>query len=105
MTSKKTSTTSTASRPGCTVTLPSGRRLTAKEASLLVKPGMWQRVRTGSATKGAKDYYWAMIEVAPDDPPKDKTPVTPSSCCAGTTTPGPSAATRAGRRARCRWRS
>ena len=39
------------------VTLPSGRRLTAKDASLLVKPGMWQRMRTGSATKGAKDYH------------------------------------------------
>jgi SRSO17 transposase len=49
------------------VTLPSGRRLTAKDASLLVKPAMWQRMRTGSATKGAKDHHWAMIEVTPDD--------------------------------------
>ena len=24
---------------------------------------MWQRMRTGSATKGAKDYNWAMIEI------------------------------------------
>ena len=56
-------------RSNCPVTLPSGRRLTAKDASLLVKPGMWQRVRTGSATKGAKDYHWAMIETVPDDTP------------------------------------
>jgi SRSO17 transposase len=51
------------------VTLPSGRRLTVKTAQKLVKPGMWQRMRTGSATKGAKDYHWAMIEVTPDDTP------------------------------------
>ena len=38
------------------MTLPSGRRLTVKNAAGLVKPGMWQRMRTGSATKGAKDY-------------------------------------------------
>jgi SRSO17 transposase len=52
------------------VTLPSGRHLTVKEASLLVKPGMWQRVRTGSATKGAKDYHWAMIGITADDTPE-----------------------------------
>ena len=51
------------------VTLPSGRRLTVKNAASLVKPGMWQRMRTGSATKGAKDYHWAMIEITPDDTP------------------------------------
>ena len=53
-----------------TVTLPSGRRLTVKNAAGLVKPGMWQRMRTGQATKGAKDYHWAMIEVTPDDTPE-----------------------------------
>jgi SRSO17 transposase len=52
------------------VTLPSGRRLTVKTAQKLVKPGMWQRMRTGSATKGAKDYHWAMIEITPDDTPE-----------------------------------
>jgi SRSO17 transposase len=51
------------------VTLPSGRRLTVKTAASLVKPGMWQRMRTGSATKGARDYHWAMIEITPDDTP------------------------------------
>jgi len=56
------------------VTLPSGRRLTAKDASLLAKPGMWQRMRTGSATKGAKDYHWAMIEITPDDTPAGQDP-------------------------------
>ena len=52
------------------VTLPSGRRLTMKTAARLVRPGMWQRMRTGSAAKGAKDYYWAMIEIVPDDTPE-----------------------------------
>ncbi|MGH3178707.1 MAG: IS701 family transposase, partial [Streptosporangiaceae bacterium] len=51
------------------VALPSGRRLTVKAASSLVKPAMWQRMRTGSATKGARDYHWAMIEITPDDTP------------------------------------
>jgi SRSO17 transposase len=59
-------------RSNYAVTLPSGRRLTAKDASLLVKPGMWQRMRTGSATKGARDYHWAMIEVTPDDTPEEQ---------------------------------
>jgi hypothetical protein len=52
------------------VTLPSGRRLTVKNAVSLVKPSMWQRMRTGQATKGAKDYDWAMIEITPDDTPE-----------------------------------
>jgi SRSO17 transposase len=51
------------------VAMPSGRRLTVKTAAELVKPAMWQRMRTGSATKGAKDYHWAMIEITPDDTP------------------------------------
>ena len=51
------------------VTLPSGRRLTVKTAASLVKPGMWQRMRTGQGTKGAKDYHWAMIATTPDDTP------------------------------------
>src|SRR5512133_801811 len=52
------------------VTLPSGRRLTVRSAAGLVKPAMWQPMRTGSATKGAKDYDWAMIEIRPDDTPQ-----------------------------------
>jgi SRSO17 transposase len=52
------------------VILPSGRRLTVKTAGNLLRPSMWQRVRTGSATKGAGDYHWAMIEITPDDTPE-----------------------------------
>jgi SRSO17 transposase len=57
-------------RSNYTVALPSGRRVTVKTAASLVKPGMWQRMRTGSATKGARDYHWAMIEITPDDTPE-----------------------------------
>ncbi len=56
------------------VTMASGRRLTVKTAASLVKPAMWQRMRTGSATKGAKDYHWAMIEITPDDTPEGHDP-------------------------------
>ena len=59
-----------AARSSSAVTLPSGRRLTLKTAAHLVKPAMWQRMQTGSATKGAKDYDWAMIEITPDDTPE-----------------------------------
>jgi SRSO17 transposase len=61
-------------RSNSMVTLLSGRRLTVKTAASLVKPGVWQRMRAGSATKGAKDYHWAMIEIAPDDTPEGQDP-------------------------------
>jgi SRSO17 transposase len=51
------------------VRLPSGRRMPVKAAGGLVRPAAWQRMRTGSATKGAKDYHWAMIAIQPDDTP------------------------------------
>jgi SRSO17 transposase len=57
-------------RSNYAVTLSPGRRLSVKKAASLVKPAMWQRMRTGSATKGAKDYDWAMIEILPDDTPE-----------------------------------
>ena len=59
-------------RSNYAVTLPSGRRLSVKTASNLVKPAMWQRMRTGSATKGAKDYDWSMIGILPDDTPEEQ---------------------------------
>jgi SRSO17 transposase len=57
-------------RSNYAVTLSPGRRLSVKKAACLVKPAMWQRMRTGSATKGAKDYDWAMIGILPDDTPE-----------------------------------
>ena len=52
----------------------SGRRLTVMNAAKLVKPGMWQPMRTGQATKAARDYDWAMIEVTPGDTPDGHEP-------------------------------
>jgi SRSO17 transposase len=57
-------------RPNYATALLSGRRLTVKNAASLVKPGMRQRMRTGQATKGAKDYHRAMTEHAPDGAPE-----------------------------------
>ena len=57
-------------RSNYTVTLSSGRRATVKDASLLARPGMWQRMGAGSATKGTRDYHWAMIALTPDDTPE-----------------------------------
>jgi hypothetical protein len=31
---------------------------------------MWQRMRTGPAAKGAKDYDWAMTEITPGGTPE-----------------------------------
>lgn len=58
-----------AARSNYPVALPSGRKTTVKEAAALLKPGMWHRMQAGQATKGAKDYYWAMMEIVPGDAP------------------------------------
>jgi hypothetical protein len=86
------------------VTMASGRRLTVKTAASLAKPAMWQRMRTGSATKGAKDYHWAMTEITPDDTPRGRTPgpaatsrtVTPGRYGDAATSTGPSKPTSDG---------
>lgn len=51
------------------VRLPADRRPPVKTAAGLVRPGARQQMRTRSATKGAKDYHWAMIAIQPDDTP------------------------------------
>ena len=42
---------------------------------------MWQRMRTGSATKDAKDYDWAMTGILPDDTPDGQEDNGTRSCC------------------------
>jgi len=54
------------------VTLPSGAKLSAAKAKALVPKGAWQRMRTGTGSKGARDYDWAMLDVRPDDTPSDQ---------------------------------
>ena len=52
------------------VTVGSGRTVTAAEAAAGMIPARaWHRMRTGSGTKGARHYDWAMLEVAGDDTP------------------------------------
>jgi hypothetical protein len=87
------------------VTVACGRRLTVKAAASLVRPGMWQRMRTGSATKGAKDYHRAMIEITPDDTPERQDPGQAVLLLRRTAIPAPSAANCAGPRTGYRWRS
>ena len=50
-------------------TTPDRRRRTCTDLVRLVPATAWARMRTGSATKGAKDYDWAMLAIEADDTP------------------------------------
>jgi SRSO17 transposase len=54
------------------ITTGDHQRRTATAIAHLVPATAWARMRTGSATKGAKDYDWAMIAIEPDDTPTDQ---------------------------------
>lgn len=54
------------------LTLPSGAKLSAAKAKALVPKGAWQRMRTGTGSKGTRDYDWAMVDVRSDDTPADQ---------------------------------
>ena len=56
------------------VTTPDQRRRTCAEAVRLVPDTAWHRMRTGTATKGAKDYEWALLAIEPDDTPTGTQP-------------------------------
>jgi SRSO17 transposase len=56
-------------RANHTVTVSSGRAVTAAAAAGMIPARAWQRMRTGSGTKGTRHYDWAMLEVAGDDAP------------------------------------
>jgi SRSO17 transposase len=51
------------------VTAGSGRTVTAAAAAGMIPARAWQRMRTGSGTKGTRHYDWAMLEVTSDDTP------------------------------------
>jgi SRSO17 transposase len=51
------------------VTTGSGRTVTAAAAAGMIPARAWQRMRTGSGTKGARHYDWAMLQVTSDDTP------------------------------------
>ncbi|NKZ09094.1 IS701 family transposase [Actinomadura latina] len=42
---------------------------TARKAVRLIGDGGWQRMRTGTGTKGVRSYDWAMLAITPDDTP------------------------------------
>ena len=48
-------------RANHTVTTGSGRAVTAAAAVSLIPRRAWQRMRTGSGTKGTRHYDWAML--------------------------------------------
>jgi SRSO17 transposase len=45
---------------------------TARKAVRLIGDGGWQRVRTGTGTKGVRSYDWAMLAITGDDTPHDQ---------------------------------
>ena len=57
-------------RANHSVTVSSGRTVTAAAAAGLIPARAWQRMRTGSGTKGTRHYDWAMLEVTSDDTPE-----------------------------------
>jgi SRSO17 transposase len=59
-------------RSNHTVTLTSGKAMTAAGAAATVPARAWQRMPTGAGTKGTRGYDWAMIEVTGDDAPDDQ---------------------------------
>ena len=58
-------------RASHTLTVRSGRAMTAARAARLIPRGAWHRVRTGHGSKGLRHYDWAMLEVTSDDAPGD----------------------------------
>jgi SRSO17 transposase len=57
-------------RANHTVTVASGRTVTAASAAAMIPRQAWHRMRTGSGTKGTRHYDWAMLEVTSDDTPE-----------------------------------
>jgi SRSO17 transposase len=51
------------------LTLGSGKTMTAAGAAAVIPARAWQRMPTGTGTKGIRDYDWAMIEITGDDAP------------------------------------
>jgi SRSO17 transposase len=54
------------------IVLGSGKTMTAAAAAAVIPARAWQRMPTGSGTKGIRDYDWAMIEISGDDSPGDQ---------------------------------
>lgn len=48
----------------------SGKTMTAAGAAAIIPARAWQRMPTGTGTKGIRGYDWAMIEITGDDTPE-----------------------------------
>jgi SRSO17 transposase len=59
-------------RANTSLALGSGLTMTAAGAVKLIPDRGWQRLRTGSGTKGVRHYDWAMLEITADDTPDDE---------------------------------
>jgi SRSO17 transposase len=59
-------------RSNATLSPGSGKTVTAAGAVKLIPGHAWQRLRTGSGTKGVRHYDWAMLEITADDTPDDQ---------------------------------
>jgi hypothetical protein len=82
--------------------LGSGKTMTAAAAAAVIAARAWQRMPTGSGTKGIRDYDWAMIEISGDDSPGDQAKGTARCSSAATAIPGSCPFTDAGPRSRPR---
>ena len=56
-------------RANTAVTLGPGTTMTVTGAVKLIPDRAWQRLRTGSGTKGTRHYDWAMLQITADDTP------------------------------------
>jgi SRSO17 transposase len=54
------------------IVLGSGKAMSVAAAAAVIPARAWQRMPTGSGTKGIRDYDWAMIEITGDDSPDDQ---------------------------------
>lgn len=57
-------------RANTAVTVGSGMAVTAAGSVKLIPDRGWQRLRTGSGTKGVRHYDWAMLQITADDTPR-----------------------------------
>jgi SRSO17 transposase len=89
-------------RANHTVTTGSGRTVTAAAAAGMIPARAWQRMRTGSGTKGTRHYDWAVLGVTSDDTPAGKMTGMASCWCGGTVIPARCPITGAGRRGQSR---
>ena len=66
-------------RANTTIAPGPGLTTTAASAVKLIPDRGWQRLRTGSGTKGVRHYDWAMLAITADDTPMIR--MAGTACC------------------------